>query len=290
MAAKKNYTPNHYTVLAAANQEEQREQDKQLLFASSRDQKSKPWQGLDLWPDDVAGLPSELTRTALFGLPRKGRRKFRKNELIFSAGDIQVRYYGHQLDQGDLEVWLLLLMVAQGQDEDQLLRMRLAPMLRTLKRNDKGNSRKGLISSLERLAISAFHIVYVRNGHERRGVFHFLEGVAIDTETKEVVTQVGKQLHKLYSAGFTSLMDFDRHVTLPSNMAKAIHKYAVGQKRGANHYVHLYQLQRLLGYEGEMKRFKPALLKGLDQLEFEGILESPRITQDNVVRWKMTKI
>lgn len=290
MATKKNSTPRRYKVLAAANQEKHRAQDKQLQAASFRGPKPTGWQGYGLFPEDVSGMPSEITRSALFGLPRRGRRRFRKREVIYSSPDTVIRYNGEQLDQGDLEVWLLLIKVVQGQDLDKMLHLQMGPMLRELKRNDKGNSRKALWSSLWRLAEGSFHIQYRRDGGNRAGVFHFLEGVAKDEGTKEIATKIGKEIHRLFGQGFTSLIAFDRHVSLESNMAKAVHKYAVGQKRGLPHGVPIDRLKLLLGYEGEMRNFKPALQEALKHLESDGILENPRITRENIVRWQMPKL
>lgn len=289
MATTKNSNPRRYKVVAAANQERHKAQDRELQSDASLGASPKGWTGHGLFPDEVSGLPSEIARSALFGLPRRGRRKFRRREVIFSSSDTVIRYSGEQLDQGDLEVWLLLVMVAQGQDLDKMLHLRTGPMLRALKRNDKGNSRKALRASLSRLVECSLHIQYRRDGKNRGGGFNFLEGFAIDEDTKEIATKIGETMYKLFSGGFTSLIAFEQHVSLESNMAKAIHKYAAGHKRGQAHGVPLDRLKLLLGYEGEMRKFRTALLEGLKQLESERILESPRITRENIVRWKMNK-
>lgn len=241
--------------------------------------------GLQLWPEDTAGLPSRLTRTALFGLPRRGRRRWYKEEPIISGSDVKVFYTGEQLDQKDLEVWLMLLMAFQGQDEDYMLQTRMSHMLKTLKRSVEGGSRQALTSSLKRLTGASVYIKY-RSGTVE-GVFNFLHGVAWNSRTQEISIKLGRDLGSLFDV--TAFLDFDAHLLLPSQMAKAVHKYAVGNKRGKLHSVPLNKLKKLLGYEGEIKEFRKTLGKALVELESSGMLQEPRIT-GGIVRWILNKL
>ncbi len=268
------------------NEVERAERHRSLTSKSRhlRDE-ARPTMGLQLWPEDIVGFPIRLTRTALFGLPRRGRRQWFKEELVVSGLDTEVFYTGEQLDQKDLEVWLMLLMAFQGQDEDYMLRTRMSYMLKTLNRNTKGHSRIALTSSLKRLASASVYIKY-RDGAVE-GVFNFLHGIAWDTKTQEVVLKLGRDLGRLFDV--TAFIDFEKHVSLPSQMTKAVHKYAVGNKRGKPHAIPLNKLKKVLGYEGEVREFRKALIKAFAILESAGVLREARII-DGMARWSLCKL
>jgi hypothetical protein len=135
-----------------------------------------------------------------------------------------VLYSGEQLDQKDLEVWLLLLKVFQGQESGYTLRIKKGHMLAALERPTHGGSRAALTSSLKRLASASVHVTY-RNG-KVEGIFHFLEALAWDNETQEICVQIGKGLTKLFD--YTAFLHFETHLLLPSQMSKALHVYASG--------------------------------------------------------------
>ncbi|QJC31053.1 plasmid replication initiator TrfA [Enterobacteriaceae endosymbiont of Macroplea appendiculata] len=51
-------------------------------------------------------IPNIMLRSSLFGIIKKGHRKYEKNVLKFSLQNITIRFTGEQLDQTDLDVWL----------------------------------------------------------------------------------------------------------------------------------------------------------------------------------------
>ena len=294
MATEKDDTPQWAHMGTLTNEEKKRRNGQTYRVrqkAKNDGEKKIPW-GLNLWPDEIAGMPSEITRSALFGLPRRGRRKFRENEVIESGPDLTLRYFGTELDHHDLSLWLVLLMASQGQRDDYKIRTRMSHLLKTLGRLDCGSNRKWLGSAIERLAQGSFHLECSRNigsgKKELNVMFHFLSGAAFDKNTGEIVIKLGEGKKILF--GYTSLLDFEEHITLPSQMCMAIHRYAVGQPRRKRHGIPIDRLKGILGYAGEMRNFKPALREGLQELEKRGLLSDVKIGTDNIVRWVLNPL
>lgn len=63
------------------------------------------------WPEDVAAMPTELTRVSLFGMPadKPGARKMLDDVRLDSRPDIEVFYTGKQLSAKDETCWLACL-------------------------------------------------------------------------------------------------------------------------------------------------------------------------------------
>ena len=289
MAVKKH--PERYTYTGTLSDEEQSRRKKNSYIRKNDNrhlETQKPAWGLQLWPDNVSGIPSEITRSALFCLPRRGHRRIRDNELVYSSSEAKLHYFGAELDQHDLCLWMVLLKAAQGQSDDFVIRTRMSHLLRALGRNDAGNNRKWLEGSIQRLAQGSFFLECKRDGLDVDFLFNFLEGVAVDKITKEVHIKLG--LGKKILFGYTSFVDIDEHLALRSQMSMAIHKYAVGQPRGQRHGIPIDRLKLILGYQGEMRNFKRALLKGLEELQEQGLLSAAIIDSDGIVRWTLNHL
>ena len=67
---------------------------------------------LPIWPDAVRAVPNGFLRSALFGTIRRGARRYMKRERIAALEGIEIYYTGERLDQGDLDVWEMILHIA----------------------------------------------------------------------------------------------------------------------------------------------------------------------------------
>ena len=70
---------------------------------------------LPIWPDAVRAVPNGFLRSALFGTIRRGARRYMKRERIAALEGIEIYYTGERLDQGDLDVWEMILHIARLQ-------------------------------------------------------------------------------------------------------------------------------------------------------------------------------
>jgi len=70
---------------------------------------------LPLWPEPARGVPNGILRSALFGVVKRGKRKYIDNELIASLDGVEISYAGQSLDQNDLGVYEAILHIARTQ-------------------------------------------------------------------------------------------------------------------------------------------------------------------------------
>lgn len=238
---------------------------------------------LPLWNDDAGAVPTELTRSALFGLPRRGRRRMRENEVLASRSDIKVTYFGQELGQNDCDVWMAVLYIARGQPMGKELFTTMGGLLRFLKRKDSGAARKSLATSLDRLSRASITV----DGKRKKKKFHAVMQMmswGFEKTSGHMFVVVDPRGRKLFEN--LSLVNFNQHLTLASDMAKAVHHYASGHQRGKKHSVSVPNLKSWIGYSGPLKKFKYDLKRALWTLEEKGALVGPSIEND-IVHWTL---
>ena len=59
--------------------------------------------------DSERTIPNIITRSALFGVIKRGPRQYKEMELIASRDDVEIYYTGKTLDQADCTVWMQAL-------------------------------------------------------------------------------------------------------------------------------------------------------------------------------------
>lgn len=241
---------------------------------------------LALWPDEVAAMPTEITRTALFGLPRRGRRKVHQWVVIASRTDIELKYFGEDLDQADLDVWLLVLRIARGQNIGSRIQSNMNAMLKALHRENGGSDRRWLASSLDRLSTSTFKVRFQRSGKFYEMTTGLLKWGRMEN-TGKMYIRIDPDDEALFKN--LSYINFESRLSLPSSLAKAIHVYASGHKRGRKHAVNVANLKDWTGYGGRLVDFIRASNTALRQLEYAGILSCTEIGTDQIVRWILNK-
>ena len=64
---------------------------------------------LPLWPEPVRAVPNGFLRSALFGVVKKGARRYVEREQIAAVDGVQILYTGQRLDQADLDVYVSVL-------------------------------------------------------------------------------------------------------------------------------------------------------------------------------------
>lgn len=102
--------------------------------------------------------PNVVLRSALFGVVKKGSRKYEKNVLKTALNGYTVKYTGEQLDQSDLDVWLECLQRCQESPLGHTVRFSAHNFLLSISRNTGRSDHEWLKSSLLRLKANAVEI------------------------------------------------------------------------------------------------------------------------------------
>lgn len=225
---------------------------------------------IPLFPMEVAAMPTELARTALFRARRRGSRKVYMWEVLASRGDIRIEYFGTELDNGiDQELWLLILSLARGMKAGSRLWATQSGLLRELGRSTGGQSKKNLKQALARLSSATLRIQFKRGENNYQFTTSLLSW-GIEEETGRMFLRVDPDGQALFEN--LSYLDFDLHLELEGGVAKALHLYAISHKRGVRHAQVLSNLKEWFGYEGRERQFRNVLKEGMTQLEAKGVL------------------
>lgn len=234
---------------------------------------------IPLFPMEVAAIPTELTRTALFRVRRRGPRKTLVWHTLASRKDIKIEYFGIELDNGiDLELWLIAISIARGIKTGTRIRVTQKGLLRELGRSTGGQSKRNLIQALDRLASATLRIRFNRGGKNYRFSSSLLNWGIVE-ETGEMFIRVDPDGQALFEN--LSYLDFNVHLALEGGVTKSLHLYAISHTQGKQHRQSLKNLKEWFGYDGQMKDFRNAVFVALHQLEKSGIVRDFEIK-----KWK----
>ena len=149
---------------------------------------------LPLWPDAVRAVPNGFLRSALFGAIRRGARRYMRREQIAALEGIEIYYTGERLDQGDLDVWEMILHIARLQGLGNECRVTAYQLLKALGKTDSGKNRDILDIRLSRMKATGVDIHIGRYGYEGS----LLDEVYRDKETREYVFRANPKLRALF--------------------------------------------------------------------------------------------
>jgi len=217
---------------------------------------------LPIWPEAVRAVPNGFLRSALFGAIRKGRRRYMQGEQIAAVNDIEIKYTGQQLDQGDLDVWESVLHAVRLQSLGNKCRVTSYQILKALGKTDTGKNRVVLQTRIERLRATAVTI--------KQGRYSYIGGLIDeaykDEETQQWVIVLNPKLRTLFAAdSFTQIewsirRDLDGH-----QLAQWLHGFYASHAQP--YPVKIETLHRLCGSEAVvMSDFAKKLRAALDDV------------------------
>jgi len=160
---------------------------------------------LPLWPEETRALPNVVARSALFGVVRRGKRRYIKREPIASISGVEITYTGEQLDQGDLDVWLAMLHITRSQELGKEYRFSAYAILKLLGKTYSGKSYDTLDMRITRMKATAVEIGNGRYSYEGS----LIDSVYRDKETKEYVVILNNNLVNLFGKDQYTLLDFE---------------------------------------------------------------------------------
>ena len=246
-----------------------------MLSNHTKSHRHETGQEVPLFPLELFAMPTELARTSLFCIRGRSRREIYVWERISSRADIQIDYFGVELDnQLDLELWLLAISIARGQIAGSRIPVTLRALIKGLGRTVSGQARRNVKRALDRLASATLRILLQRNNREYHLTTSLLNW-GINEKTDRMFLRVDPDGYLLFEN--LSYLDFDVHLQLEGGVAKSLHTYAISHKQGNKHSQALKNLKAWFGYEGRMNDFLAALKEGLRQLEEQGVIRESKI-------------
>jgi len=214
-------------------------------------------------PDDFRIIPNDIVRSSLFGVVRKGRRRYLENELIASFSDVQIRFQGQQLDQHDLDVFSAILYAIRKQKLGSSCYISSYSLLKVLNRSDSGTNRKILEASVMRLVASAL----VVKTKQYTYIGSLINSAHKKEDSKEWFIAVNPNLIMFFGSNNYTRVNFQiRTMLRGSQLSLWLQSFYVTHARPYPLKVDV--LRKLSGSEAmELWKFRQLLIKALEKLK-----------------------
>lgn len=217
---------------------------------------------LPLWPDVVRGVPNAALRSALFGAIKKGPRSYLERQEIHAQEGIRIVYTGARLDQGDLDVWEIVLHIARLQALGNECHVTAYQLLKALGMTDTGKNRDTLERRLSRMKATGVDVKVGKFSYEGS----LIDEVYRSEETREYVLRLNPKLSALFAADQFTQVDWSVRQTLTGKpLAQWLHGYYASHAKP--YPVNVATLLKLSGSENaDPSSGRQTLRKALDAL------------------------
>lgn len=215
---------------------------------------------LPLWPDLTRGVPNSILRSALFGVVRRGRRRYLDAEPVAAVDGITIRYTGQQLDQCDLDVWEQCLHLSRQQLG---LEVRFAgrAFLRAVGRATGKSQREWLETSFRRLMSAVVEITDGRRAYAGHLIDHWYR----DDATGQHVIVINAKIVSLYGSDGWTAVEWQQRLSLSTQLARWLHGFYASHAQP--YPIKVETLRRLCGSEcSRLSDYRSELRSALDEL------------------------
>jgi hypothetical protein len=218
---------------------------------------------LPVWPEPARGVPNGILRSALFGVVRRGARRYLERAEIPAVEGVSIIYTGLRLDQCDLDVWETVLHVARLQNLGNECRVNAYQLLKLLGKADDGRARATLDKQLSRLNATAINIGVGRYSYEGS----LIEEVYRDSVTRAYMIRLNPKLRALFEADQWTAIDWEiRHRLAGSPLAQWVHGFY--SSHASPYPIKVETLRLLCGSENkDLFGFRRDLKKALAAVE-----------------------
>lgn len=227
-------------------------------------------------------IPSALLRSALFGIVRRGERKYVNDETLTTWKGASIQYSGQRLDQYDLDVWLQVLHIVREQKFDvPRANFTARGFLEAMDRKYSGAAAKVLFQSLKRMVACA--VTVSLNGRDYTG--SLIE--EIYREGEKYVVRLNPKLYRLFEAGYTRLA-WDTRLALPTDLSRWLHGYVLSHQAtmASPHRITVEKLQALTGSStARLRKFRETLRQAMAALEKANVVWRWRITEGDALEF-----
>ncbi|MCP3926686.1 MAG: hypothetical protein GY714_29345 [Desulfobacterales bacterium] len=236
-------------------------------------------------------MPAIYARSALFGMIKKGKRRYVNNELIISWKGYRIRFKGYQLSQKDLDVWLEAFYRAIGA-KDYRFYFTFYDFLKAIGRPLTGKVSYDLLDTSFTL-LNDCYIEIEKN--EKTGIKKnktIFAGKLIDTYQRPVgrtkgIAGINPDIINLFEKDYI-IIDWEFRKGLKGDLSKWKYNYIRSQRATTEnpHWTSLVNIKTLCGStDNRFRQFRANFKK--DRLSFTDILELNDVTNDI---WTIVKI
>ncbi|QJC33918.1 hypothetical protein GJT93_02250 (plasmid) [Enterobacteriaceae endosymbiont of Donacia provostii] len=147
-------------------------------------------------------VPNIILRSSLFGILKKGYRRYERNILKTSLNDFIIKFTGESLDQSDLDVWLECLYRFSKVPFGEKVIFSSYSFLKSIDRKTGKKDYEWLKSSLIRLSICSIEINY----RDYFYIGHLLQEWYRNDKTKKNVIFLNKNIISFFTQSIWTII------------------------------------------------------------------------------------
>lgn len=231
---------------------------------------------LPLWPAATCGAPNAILRSSLFGVVKSGRRKKLFNEQVISPADTTINFTGEELNQNDLDLWLMILNMSQ---ESGGLGVNIGfsakGALKHLGKAGGGSGVEWIKNTIKRLKQASVHIETPRYIYG----LGLIDVYKVDKETGDITVSINKQAAEMFGTGLWTQIEIKDRLNLKSQLAQWLHSFYLSHANPYHYSIEL--IKKLSGSTASTKGFMQMLKAAI--LELEGLGWSMTITENKLI-------
>jgi hypothetical protein len=215
---------------------------------------------------DTRPAPNGVLRSALFAALGKRPRQTFTRETLPSLSNIDVKFTGEQLDQMDLDLWLVLFHLGRRTPLGLVNRLSSYALLKALDLGDDGRTREDLKASLVRLSSCT---VELKQGREWF-IGGLVDSVARTDNGECWCIRLSPELTKLLGpADWTAVYWPVRRALRGKPLAQWLHGYFSSHVKA--NLIGARLLRELSGSKAELRSFSSTLRRALTAVETASI-------------------
>lgn len=232
---------------------------------------------LELWPDQVRGVPNAALRGSLFSIAQE-RTIAKKRELLSAVGGIEIRFKGEKFNQTDLDVLEMLLHYGRKKPLESCVEFTGNQLLNDLERGVGGQDHEQLKEEIARLMGGVVEITWKKEKKTFSGTL--VKNVYRDEETQQYVVIFDEKMLSLYEDGYTYVDWQQRRALGKNNLAKWLHGFYASHADPFPYKV--LTIKTLCGSTTKrLGDFRKALRNALDELKKIGAIRDWQIDEQS---------
>ena len=234
---------------------------------------------LELWPDEVRGVPNAILRGALFGVGQE-RTVYKRRTLVAAVEGYEIRFKGETFNQTDLDVLEGMLHVAMPHPLGKRVEFTVHSFLKALGRGTSGKHHDEFKEQMMRLVTGGIEITDTKAKVTFMGTL--VSKAFREEESGRYVVIFDKDMLTLYEAGYSHI-DWNQRMALgKSTLAKWLHGFYDTHAKPYPYKVET--LHNLCGsLDKSLRSFRQKLKKALDELVNVGAIDGWKIDKDDLV-------
>lgn len=241
--------------------------------------------GLDLWSDELRGVPNHLVRSGLFSAMNTDKREFLRGQQIHALSNYKIIYTGEALQQDDLSIWIALVNMVRDQSLEDKLSFTAYALINDLGWRMHTETYQRIKASIERMKVTSLKLeVKGENGFTLSYAGSLIREYAFsesdDTTAAGWAVRFEPQIARLFHNQTTTLIEWSirKKIGSRARLALWLHAYFATHERPLP--ISVPKVHELCMSGDRLSSFRRNIRLALDRLVSVGYLERFSVVND----------